>query len=187
MESNIDGSSDVIDGKGVSHWHRPLGRRNVIAGIAGFGIAASIGAREVLAQESTPEVDDSDESDPGEDDQAPTGEMAAERGAAYENFVGKVSTNLGEPDTAAVDTAIRDALKAMVDEQFDAGKISENLATKLKEKIDTSPAPLPIGMRGGLRQHRMERRGKRRHDRRDGKDGSDDSGQEEPNSSTPTS
>ena len=40
-----DGGDDQIDGKPVSHWHRPLGRRNVIAGIAGLGIAAGIGAR----------------------------------------------------------------------------------------------------------------------------------------------
>jgi hypothetical protein len=157
MESDERGNN-----RPVSHWHRPVGRRNVIAGIAGLGIAAGIGVTQVVAQTATPSATDQT----GDTATAQT-DKAAEIGAAYTNFVGKLTTNLGESDPTKVDTAIRDALKAMVDEQFDAGNISRNLADDLKTRIDSSNAPLAVAMLGGMGLHRMERRQERRHKRRD--------------------
>jgi hypothetical protein len=159
MEPRVD-DDDRIDGKPVSHWHRPIGRRNVIAGIAGLGVAAGIGASQVLAQDATPSATE-EPSDTTIDEQP--GKMA-EIGAAYQDFVGKLATNLGESDTAKVDTAIRDALKAMVDDQYTAGNISRNLADDLKSRIDSSDAPLAVAMLGGMGFRRVERRRDRRHD-----------------------
>src|SRR6187402_559646 len=94
-----DGGDDQINGEPVSHWHRPLGRRNVIAGIAGLGIAAGIGATQELAQDATPTPNDETG---GTTDQQP--DKMAEIGAAYQNFVRKLASNLGESDSAKVDT-----------------------------------------------------------------------------------
>jgi len=176
MEPRANDDVDQIDGKPVSHWHRPLGRRNVIAGIAGLGIAAGIGASQVLAQDATPTP--SDETG-GTTDQQP--DKAAEIGAAYQNFVGKLATNLGESDSAKVDTAIRDALKAMVDEQYNDGNISRNLADDLKSRIDSSDAPLAVAMIAGRGILRIEHRRDRRHGGQgDGQPGDDDTTTEQP-------
>lgn len=147
-----------------------MGRRNVIAGMAGLGIAAGLGPNRVRAQEATPSADD-DTDDDGVGGETSDGDIDAEIGAAYQNFVGKLAANLGQTDTTAVDTAIRDALKAIVDEEFAAGDISQNLATELKDRIDTSPAPLRLG---GLRRLRRGRLKRRRDDEDD--DDTDDQG-----------
>src|SRR6476619_2545393 len=182
MEPRANDDVDQIDGKPVSHWHRPVGRRNVIAGIAGLGIAAGIGASQVLAQDATPTP--SDETG-GTTEQQP--DKAAEIGAAYQNFVGKLATNLGESDSAKVDTAIRDALKAMVDEQYNDGNISRNLADDLKSRIDSSEAPLAVAMIAGRGILRIEHRRDRRHGGPDDDQPGDDDTTEQPSTeSTPS-
>ena len=169
MDSRSTNTEDRSDGAihtEPTHWHRPVGRRSVIAGIAGLGIASGMGISRTLAQESTPEATDEEGTDQGTSDDI-SAEREAEIGAAYQNFVGKLAANLGETDTAAVDTAIRDALKAIVDEEFAAGNISQNLTTELKDRIDASPAPLRLGRLGGMRGGRLERRKDRQDDESD--------------------
>jgi hypothetical protein len=99
-------------------------------------------------------------------------ELAPEIGEAYQNFVAKLAANLGESDVSTVDTAIRDALAAMVEEQFATGTISRNLADELIERIQTGDAPLAVAMLAGMRGPRMERRKKRRDDEDDASDDS---------------
>jgi len=183
MEPRVD-DDDRIDGKPVTHWHRPIGRRNVIAGIAGLGVAAGIGVTQVVAQTATPSAT---RETGGTTDQQP--DKIAEIGAAYQDFVGKLTTNLGESDTAKVDTAIRDALKAMVDDQYTAGNISRNLADDLKSRIDSSDAPLAVAMLGGMGLRRIERRRDRRHGGQDDDDtlpGDDDTTEQPGAESTPS-
>jgi hypothetical protein len=166
-----------------SHWHRPMRRRNVIAGIAGFGIAAAgIGATQVAAQDATPSATE----EPGAGTGTNQTTREAQIGAAYQDFVGKLTTNLGESDTTKVDTAIRDALKAMVDEQFSAGTISANLRDDLKSRIDSSDAPLGVAMLAGVRMHRMEGRRERRKDRQDDDQSGNDNGPANQPSTTAT-
>jgi hypothetical protein len=184
MEPRVD-DDDRIDGKPVSHWHRPIGRRNVIAGIAGLGVAAGIGVTQVVAQTATPSATE----EPGGSTSGEQPDKAAEIGAAYQDFVGKLATNLGESDTAKVDTAIRDALKAMVDDQYTAGNISRNLADDLKSRIDSSDAPLAVAMLGGMGLRRVERRRDRRHDGQNDDDtqpGDDDTTEQPSTESTPS-
>ena len=183
MEPRANDDVDQIDGKPVSHWHRPLGRRNVIAGIAGLGIAAGIGASQVLAQDATPSA--TEETGDGTTGDQP--EKAAQIGAAYQNFVGKLATNLGESDSAKVDTAIRDALKAMVDEQYNDGNISRNLADDLKSRIDLSEAPLAVAMIAGRGILRIEHRRDRRHGGPDDDQPGDEDTTEQPSTESPPS
>jgi hypothetical protein len=144
---------------------RSIGRRNVIAAVTGMGLAGAFGIRQTLAQDEVENEDDED----GAAFEHP------EFSEQYRNFVTKLARALGETDPEVVDTAIRDALKAIVDEQFDAGEISRNLATEIKARIDASDAPLGVAMLGAMRMRRMERRRNRRKDRdadeRDGMDG----------------
>jgi hypothetical protein len=77
-------------------------------------------------------------------------EAEREIGEAYDNFVAKLAEQLGDTDAATVDTGIRNALKAMVDQEFDEGNISRNLATEIKERIDESEAPLATAMIGAM-------------------------------------
>jgi hypothetical protein len=184
MSAPFDGTEEhATAGTEVSHWHRPMGRRNVIAGIAGIGVAAGIGATRVVAQDATPSATEEPGTGTGTDQTT----KDAEIGAAYQDFVGKLTTNLGESDPTKVDTAIRDALKAMVDEQFDAGTISANLRDDLKSRIDSSDFPLGVAMLAGMREHRVELRRKRRKDRQDDdQSGEDDGGSTTQPSTTST-
>lgn len=67
----------------------------------------------------------------------------------YQDFVAKLTTNLGETDTARVDAAIRTSLKQLVDDRLAAGDISANQATALKERIDADGIPFGLGGPGG--------------------------------------
>jgi hypothetical protein len=153
---------------------RTIGRRDVIAGISGMGLAGVFGLRQAGAQD---EVED----DEGDEDDGSTMEIEVfgrpVPGERYQDFVAKLAASLGETDPAVVDTAIRDALKAIVDERFDAGEISRNLADEIKEKIDTSEAPLMAVAVGGHGMARAERIHKRRRNRRR-EDERDDTGTE---------
>ena len=120
----------------------------------------------------TPRAEDDTDTDSDTTDELDP-EVDAEVGAAYENFLGKLTTNLGMTDTAEVDLAIRSSLKAMVDEKFTEGSISQNDADAIKERIDTGASPLGVAMLGGMRGRGMERRKKRRENRTDDGIGSD--------------
>ena len=169
---------------------RTFGRRDIIAGVSGMGLAGVFGLRQARAQD---EVEDDEE----DEDQGSTVEIEVfgrpMPGERYQDFVAKLAASLGETDPTVVDTAIRDALKAIVDERFDAGEISRNLADEIKEKIDTSEAPLmALGVGGhGMARRGMKLRRQRRKDRRnddDSSDGQGDSKNNKPsNSATPTS
>jgi hypothetical protein len=179
MSAPFDGTDEhATRGAEQSHWHRPMRRRNVIAGIAGLGIAVGIGASQVVAQDATPSATDQTGTGTGTDTKQ------AEIGAAYKDFVGKLSTNLGETDPTKVDTAIRDALKAMVDDQFTAGSISANLRDELKSRIDASDFPLGVAILAGMREHRVEMRQRRRKNRQDDdQTGEDDGSNTQPSTS----
>jgi hypothetical protein len=153
---------------------RTIGRRDVIAGVSGLGLAGVFGLRQVGAQD---ELEDDEED--GDDSSTMEIEVFGRPmpGELYQDFVAKVAAALGETDLAVVDTAIRDALKAIIDERFEAGEISRNLATELKERIDTSEVPLMAVAVGGHGMARAERIHKRRRNRRR-EDERDDTGTE---------
>jgi hypothetical protein len=183
MSAPFDSTEEhSTSGTEASHWHRPMGRRNVMAGIAGIGIAAGIGATRVVAQDATPSTTEQPGAGAGTDQAA----KAAKIGAAYQDFVGKLTTNLGESDPTKIDTAIRDALKAMVDEQFNAGTISANLRDERKSRIDSSDFPLGVAMLAGMGEHRVELRRRRRKNRRDDEQTGDDGTTEPSTTTTPT-
>ena len=64
---------------------------------------------------------------------------------AYTAFIGNVAGDLGD-DPAAVDQAVRDALKQQVQDRFDAGEITEEEAAAAIAVIDVTDVPLPVGM-----------------------------------------
>jgi len=128
-----------------------VGRRNILAGIAGLGLAGGVGLTRVLAQDATPTAEPST-SDDQTTDTNETDEDDGKAAARYDDFVAKLAANLGS-DADTVDTGIRDSLKAMVDDVFNAGDISKNTATRIKDRIDSAASPLAallmIGNRGG--------------------------------------
>jgi hypothetical protein len=114
----------------------------VIVGAAGAGLATTLGAAIVRAQDATPTA--------GSGSATPatgTGtQKKPDAAALYQSFLGKLATNLGLSDPKAVDTAIRTSLKSLVDDQLAAGHISGDNATALKQRIDA--ATVPLGMFG---------------------------------------
>lgn len=72
-------------------------------------------------------------------------EWEAERLAQYENFLAKFAANLGLSDPALVETAYKDTLKELIDEQLAAGDIAANDAAELKTRIDEADGPLFFG------------------------------------------
>jgi hypothetical protein len=128
-----------------------VGRRNILAGIAGLGLAGGVGLTRVLAQDATP-TDEPSTSDDQTTDTTDADGGDGKAGARYDDFVAKLAANLGS-DADTVDTGIRDSLKAMVDDVFNAGDISKNAATRIKDRIDSAASPLAallmIGKRGG--------------------------------------
>lgn len=150
---------------GESMTARPLGRRIFVAGAAGVGLAGLLGMGVALAQDDDDDdlddiFDDADDLD--DIDDADDVAEANQAGAAYQNFLGKLTTNLGLTDTATVDLAIRDALKVMVDEKLTEGSISQNDADAIKERIDTGISPLGVAALAGARSLGRERRRERR-------------------------
>lgn len=118
--------------------NRPHGRRAVIVGAAGIGLASIVGGSLVHAQ-TTPEAGDATPTDETTPEQT---DRSAEAAARYDDFVSKLATNLGNTDPTAVDTAIRTSLTTIVDERLAAGEISANDADAAKTAIASSPAPI---------------------------------------------
>lgn len=120
-------------------------RRRVISGIAGAGAAMIAGATLVRAQ-STPEATDDDSTtDDTEDTISPDDMMAS----SYQDFLTKLAAELSISDTTSLDTDIRDALKAMVDDVVTAGDLAVNDATDIKTAIDESTSPIGVGFHSG--------------------------------------
>jgi len=119
-----------------------LNRRRVLAGAAGLSAAALLGAKLVQAQTATgtPETG--------------TGTTETDEQTYYDNFVGKLATNLNISDAATVDTAIRASLIEIVDEELAGGHISQDTATKLKENITSGDVPFLFPGRRGMGRHR---------------------------------
>lgn len=128
---------------------QPFGRRTMIAGAAGLGIATVVGGSLVAAQ-ATPEPSDPATDDATTDDTAFADReaVAAER---YQTFVTELAAALAISDTATVDTGIRTALTALVDARLAAGEISADDAETLTTEIASAPAPLLGGLIAGRR------------------------------------
>jgi hypothetical protein len=161
---------------------KPVNRRLVMAGFAGVGAAALIGGKltSVQAQDSD---DDDDDDDSDDDDYGTTmdPELEAKLLALYDVFLGSVATELGVADTASIDLAIRNGMKAVVDQRFADGEISANRADERKAAIEAAVVPMCIGGRG---------LGDRMRDRRDGREWDDDDdsddGDDSDDDATPT-
>jgi hypothetical protein len=78
-------------------------------------------------------------------------DFEAERAEAYDSFIAALATELGDEE-AAVDAAVRTALKAQVDALQAAGDLDAERAAAAKAVIDVSEAPLFSGFegRGGM-------------------------------------
>jgi len=123
-----------------------LTRRRMIAGAAALGAATVVGTGIARAQDSTATPGIKDGGDTTNTSEAT--DRATQSAERYQDFVSKLASNLGLAGATGVDTAIRDALKGMIDDQLAAGEIAANNATAWKTEIDESVAPLKIGSPG---------------------------------------
>jgi len=131
---------------------RPVTRRLVMAGWAGLGAAALVGAKLAGAQESTPGATETE----GATD--PEADLETTRLLHYTLFLESVSASLGVADLTSIDLAIRDGLKAVVDHRFAEGEISSDSAEERKAAIDAATVPISAGaMRSGSRGDRSGR------------------------------
>jgi hypothetical protein len=161
-----------------------LGRRNVVAGIAGIGLAG-VGMSRAFAQDSTPTAQETPAV--GSSGDATTTTSGDTR---YETFTSYLADQLGS-DAATVDTAIRDSLKQMVDDALAAGDISADQATARKARIDESTSPIrlgggPGGMMGGNRGGKPGGMGGDHANPDDPEDSGDDDSSESDDDATPT-
>ena len=78
-----------------------------------------------------------------------------ERLQRYERFLAAFAENLGIDDTSQVETAYKEALKQLVEDELAAGDISANAAAELKERIDAASGPILFGGFGGGRDRRV--------------------------------
>lgn len=147
-----------------------LNRRRVLAGTAGIGAAALLGARLVRAQDST--------ATPGAG--TTTTETTNEQ-TYYNDFVSKLAANLNISDAATVDKAIRDSLTQIVDEELAGGHISQDTANKLKQNIATGDVPFLFPGR-----HDRDGKGRWRGDKHDSNESDDDSNDSNSSDATPT-
>jgi Arc/MetJ family transcription regulator len=145
---------------------KSVNRRLVMAGFAGVGAAALIGSKLTGAQAAS-------NNDDSEDDDMLNPEQEAALVALYEVFLASVSAELGTTDTATVDLAIRNGLKAVVDKRLADGDISANSATDRKAAIDA--AAVPICIHAGEWDDDRRRFGGSSDDSSDSDSGSDDS------------
>ena len=132
----------------MNNLNRPHGRRAVLAGAAGLGIAAIAGGSFAVAQATPDASDGTTTGTTTNDTTTDTADRSAEAAARYDDFVTRLSGNLSIGDSTTVDAAIRAALTAMVDERLAAGEISANDATAAKAEIASSPSPV-FGLFGG--------------------------------------
>lgn len=119
----------------------------------GVLIGGSTGTPFAFAQESTPSSQT-----PAQSQQQQKDDWEAKQAQDYDDFITSLATELGD-DKAAVDTAIRTALKQQVDAKQSAGELSVEQAAAIKAVIDVSQAPLFAGMGGPGGMHGFEGRG----------------------------
>jgi hypothetical protein len=159
-----------------------MNRRTFVAGGSASALAltmAGLAARRAVdAQDATPLPSTGTTTPETSEDEAQN---------TYQEFVAALAVNIGVPDGATVDAAVRTTLKQMVDAEFAAGNISANEATARKERIDAAESPLGVGGIGGGRDGRHGGRGGRNDGRsdRDGKSGGTDQGKEPGTDATP--
>ena len=150
-----------------------VNRRAMLGGMAALGAGGLLGSSRTSAQDATPEATD----DAGASESPTAPSRSTRAGETYQALVAQLAANLGQSDVTAVDTAIRDALKTLVEEQFAAGSISRNDADALISGIDTSVAPIHAGFRGGHgHRGRHDRDSKRQDTAEAGGSGADGSG-----------
>lgn len=133
---------------------KSINRRIVVAGWAGLGAAALIGSRLASAQDSTTTEDAADA--------AEESDRETQAAALYEVFLTSVATSLNAVDNATVDVAMRDGLKASVDQLLADGTISADFATEAKTSIDEAAVPISFLSRNADRWNqggRSNRRG----------------------------
>jgi hypothetical protein len=128
--------------------------------VAGAGVFGEVSA---LAQDASDSVPAQTTGSSREERRA---EWEAERQAQYENFLAKFAENLGISDPAQVETAFKDTLKELIDEQFEAGDISRNAAEEMKTRIDEAELQDIFGFGGFGRGDRMIRVDRHRHGER---------------------
>jgi hypothetical protein len=83
-----------------------------------------------------------------------------ERQQRYDDFLAAFAANLGIDDPAQVETAFKETLKQMIDEELAAGNIAANHAAELKQRIDEADGPILFHGFGGGRDGMLGR-----HDR----------------------
>ena len=127
-------------------------RRGLVVG--GLGLSLTLAGAGVLSQ--VPAFAQETSTTTADDERAADrAAWEAERQERYENFLAKFAANLGISDSAQVETAFRDTLKEMIDEELVAGEIAANDAAELKARIDEADAPLFSGGFGGGRGDRI--------------------------------
>ncbi len=125
-------------------------------GATALGVAMLAGGtpavQNAFAQEATTPTVQTQEDDPAQlDREQLRADFEAERAEAYDSFIAALASELGD-DEAAVDAAVRTALKAQVDALQAAGDLDAERAAAAKAVIDVSEAPLFAGFggRGGM-------------------------------------
>jgi hypothetical protein len=117
----------------------------------GIVVGGAAGMPSARAQDATPSAQA-----PARAQQA--NDFEAQRDQAYKDFVAALANELGD-DQAAVDAAIRTALKQEVDKRQTAGDLSVEQAAAMKAVIDVSQAPLFSGFGGHGGPHGFDGRG----------------------------
>ena len=123
-------------------------RRGLLIGGLGLSVAGAmaLAGMPALAQES---ASDSAGAAQTRDERIAAWEEAQQQ--RYEDFLAKFAENLGVDDPAQVETALKETLKQMIDEELAAGTISANAAAEMKERIDAAEGPALFGGFGGHR------------------------------------
>jgi hypothetical protein len=119
----------------------------------GVLIGGSTGTPFAFAQESTPSAQT-----PAQTQAQQTNDWEAQKAQDYDDFISSLATELGD-DKAAVDTAIRTALKQQVDAKQAAGELSVEQSAAIKAVIDVSQAPLFAGLAGHGEMHGFDGHG----------------------------
>jgi hypothetical protein len=78
-----------------------------------------------------------DEGSTSGSDPSPSGQACEQTAkAAYQDFIAKLTANPGIGDTSKVDSGVKSALSQMVDERRQSGKLTQDQADKLKQRIN---------------------------------------------------
>jgi hypothetical protein len=117
----------------------------------GIVVGGAAGMPSARAQDATPSAQTPAQAQQRSD-------FEAQRAQAYKDFVAALANELGD-DQAAVDAAIRTALKQEVDKRQVAGDLSVEQAAAMKAVIDVSQAPLFSGFGGHRGPHGVDGRG----------------------------